>query len=231
MAYDAGMLYCVLEEISRLCLGGKVERVLQPSDDEIDLVLHAYGASRRLCIRVGANAPRLSLTRIAKENPSTPPMFCMLLRKHLAAARLVAVTQNEFERVAELRFTCRDEMGFEGERTLVCEIMGKYSNLMLLDASRKVLGVLRPVDFTTSRVRQVLTGMTYEMPPMQDKKNPLVITAEELSAMLKDAPAMRIDGWITANFRGIARRTAAEIACRAAGAGDAVISSFNAPSV
>lgn len=224
MAYDAGMLYCVLDEIRRLCLGGKVERVLQPSDDEIDLLIHAFGESKRLCIRVGSNAPRLSLTRIGKENPAVPPMFCMLLRKHLASARLLEVTQRDFERVCELKFVCRDEMGFEGERTLVCEIMGKYSNLMLLDGARKILGVLRPVDFTTSRVRQVLPGMIYEMPPLQDKRNPLTVTREELLSLLPASRDVRMDKWITQTFRGIASRTASEIACRAAGEGDAFLS-------
>lgn len=224
MAYDAGMLYCVLDEIRRLCLGGKVERVLQPSDDEIDLLIHAFGETKRLCMRVGSNAPRLSLTRIGKENPAVPPMFCMLLRKHLASARLMEVTQRDFERACELKFLCRDEMGFEGERTLVCEIMGKYSNLMLLDGTRKILGVLRPVDFTTSRVRQVLPGMTYEMPPEQDKKDPTAVTREELVALLPEERDVRIDKWITHTFRGIASRTASEIACRAAGEGDAFLS-------
>ena len=145
MAYDAGMLSAVLSEVRALCGLGRVEKVYQPSSDEIDLLIRAEKGSHRLCIQLGSNAPRLSLTRVGKENPAAAPMFCMLMRKHLNGARLISVLQVGFERVAELHFLSRDEMGFEVERILVAEIMGKYSNLMLLDGKRKIISALKQI--------------------------------------------------------------------------------------
>ena len=97
----------------------------------------------------------------------------MLLRKHLAGARMTQVSQIGYERCARFTFAGYDEMGYAATKHLIAEVMGKYSNLMLLDASDRILAVLRPVDFTTSRVRQVLPGMTYELPPPQDKLLPI----------------------------------------------------------
>ena len=218
MAYDAGMLRAVLHEIRTHADGAKVEKVHQPSPDEVDILLHAGRETHRLCIQVGSRAPRLSFTRINKENPIVAPMFCMLLRKHLSGGRLIAVEQPDFERVACLRFATRDEMGFDSERIIMVEIMGKYSNLMLLDGDRRILGVLRPVDFTTSRVRQVLPGMTYELPPAQNKLDPLTVNRETLACLFREANGdMTLDKWLTATFRGIATSTAREMAYRMSG--------------
>ncbi len=218
MAYDAGMLRAVLHEINTLCQGAKVEKLYQPTGDEIDLLLHAGRQNLRLCMQLGSHAPRLSLSRLSKENPASAPMFCMLLRKHLVGARLLSAEQAGFERVAVFSFATHDEMGFDTQRLLVAEVMGKYSNLMLLDEKKKILGVLKQIDFTTSRLRQVLPGMTYELPPAQNKLDPLSVTAEELdAAWQKAAPDMTLDKWYTATFLGIAASTAREMAYRAVG--------------
>ena len=108
MAFDAGMLAAVLNEISSLCLGAKVEKIFQPTHDEVDLLLKNDGKSHRLVVNVGNNAPRISLSLVAKENPLTPPTFCMLLRKHLTGAKLTKVEQIGFERVAFLTFSAFD---------------------------------------------------------------------------------------------------------------------------
>lgn len=147
MAFDAGMLSAVLHEISSLCLGARVEKVCQPTQDEIDILLKSAGVLRRLTVNVGSNAPRIALSAIAKGNPPTPPTFCMLLRKHLTGAKLSAIEQAGFERVAFLRFSAFDEMGYPCEKRLVAEIMGKYSNLILCDENEKILAALRTVDF------------------------------------------------------------------------------------
>ena len=114
--FDAGMLRAILHEINEyIGDGARVEKVYQPVRDEIDLLIHSAKAksSRRLCINAGSNSPRISLSDIAKENPPSAPMFCMLLRKHLAGARLVRAEQLGFERAARLCFDCYDEMGYE----------------------------------------------------------------------------------------------------------------------
>ena len=222
MAYDAGMLSAVLSEVRHACLLGRIEKVYQPSGDEIDLLIHGEKGNCRLCIQVGSNAPRLSLSAVVKENPATAPMFCMLMRKHLNGARLISVEQAGFERVAELHFLSRDEMGFEVERILVAEIMGKYSNLMLLDGNRKIIAALKQVDFSTSRLRQVLPGMIYELPPKQDKTDPFSVGEGAFMQLLQEASAdMKLSQFLTSRFLGLATITAREIAFRIAGDTDA----------
>ena len=224
MAYDGGMLRAVLTELNQTCAGAKVERVCQPAADEIDLILADRGQRNRLVINAGAGTPHMALSHIHKENPAVAPMFCMLLRKHLAGAKLIAGEQLGFERAARLRFAGYDEMGYPTEKTLIAEIMGKYSNLILLDGSDKILAVLRPVDFTTSRKRQVLPGMIYEAPPAQDKRDPLSETGEGLAAVLAAAAEGKtLARTLSDHYLGIASQTAAEIAYRAAGSSESLV--------
>lgn len=224
MAYDGGMLHAVLAELNNTCAGAKVERVCQPAADEIDLILTDRGCRNRLVINAGAGAPHMALSHIQKENPAVAPMFCMLLRKHLAGAKLIAGDQLGFERAARLRFAGYDEMGYPTEKTLLVEIMGKYSNLILLDGQDKILAVLRPVDFTTSRKRQVLPGMTYEAPPAQDKQDPLSETREGLTAVLAAAPREKsLARLFVDRYVGVAPQTAAELVFRATGSSETLV--------
>lgn len=179
MSFDAFMVRAVAFELDRVLCGARVEKVLQPSKDEIFLVLHKESEHFRLQINAGARAPRIGLTSESPENPKVPPMFCMLLRKHLTGAKVSRVFQREFERVIEIELETYDEMGFYTKRRLISEIMGRYSNSVLCTDDYKILNVLRPVDFTTSRKRQLLAQMLYEMPPAQEKANPFLETREE----------------------------------------------------
>ena len=113
MAFDAGMLSCVLHEIKEESLGARVEKVYQPERDEIILQIRSKSGGRRLLINAGANNPRIGFTTVQKENPQNPPMLCMLLRKHLQGAKLCSVEQFGFERATVLGFETRDEMGYE----------------------------------------------------------------------------------------------------------------------
>ena len=225
MAYDSGMLRAILWELNRTSGGAKVERVLQPARDEIDLILADHGQKNRLVINAGPSIPHMAFSNIAKENPVAPPMFCMLLRKHLAGARFLGGEQIGFERVARLSFAGYDEMGYPCEKYMLVEMMGKYSNLILTDKDDRVLAVLRPVDFTTSRKRQLLLGMTYEMPPAQNKKDPLSETKEGfLTALAEAAPEKNAASYLTATYLGIATQTAAEIVYLASGKTDVPLS-------
>lgn len=218
MAFDAGMLAAVLWEINAFCgaQGARVDKVLMPQKDEVVLVLHAGRETKRLLLCVSGNAPRLTFTAIAKENPASPPMFCMLLRKYLVGATLRGVRQEGFERVARLCFASRDEMGFASDKFLIAEIMGKYSNLMFLDSEDKILSVLHPVDFTTSRLRQVLNGMKYELPPPQSKINPTTCTyADFLCALETESAEKAAERVITSQFLGTSAQSAREMVWRA----------------
>ena len=215
MAFDSGMLACALSEIKASCLGARVEKVFQPERDQILLLLHTKEGSRRLLIHAGSG-PRLSLTNEQKENPEKPPMLCMLLRKHLSGARLVAVEQPDFERVASLTFEGHDEMGFDARRKIYAELMGKYSNLVFTDGEDKILSLLRTVDFSSSSLRQLLPGMIYELPPAQeDRENPLFSDRERVLARLGSAQSDRSATKVLSSaFRGVSDLVAREVVYR-----------------
>jgi predicted ribosome quality control (RQC) complex YloA/Tae2 family protein len=212
MAFDAGMLACVISEIKTAALGARIEKISQPEKDEIVLQMRSFEGGRRLLIHAGSNNPRIGFTTLQKENPLTAPMLCMLLRKHLSGGKLSDIRQEGFERVVRLEFETRDEMGFACRRYLVAEIMGKYSNMMFTDEAGKILAVLRPVDFSTSSMRQVLPGMTYELPPAQDKVNPLSVTEQDFYAAYDAAPAGRpAHKWLLSTYQGISAAVAREM--------------------
>ncbi len=180
MAFDAGMLAAVVHEANGRLRGCKIEKIHGPSRDEVVFTFRpSYeGEGGRLLISAGANSPRMQMTEADISNPAQPPVFIQLLRKQLAGARLIEIRQQGFERAAELVFEARDELEFKTSRILVCEIMGKYSNVILLDGQKKILAAIKTVDITTSQKRQVIPGMIYEAPPAQDKADPMTETRD-----------------------------------------------------
>lgn len=218
MAFDAGMLACTLSEIRRLCLGARVEKVYQPERDEIVLQMRSIEGGRRLCINAGSNNPRIGFTVTQKENPQNPPMLCMLLRKYLQGAKLSEVTQADFDRVAFLCFDTRDEMGFECQRYLIVELMGKYSNLLFADGDKKIITAMRTSDLSLDSARPLLPGMIYEVPPAQNKYNPLHTDKESFEKIYGEFSADRpCDKCIVSAFSGIAPVVAREVVYRATG--------------
>lgn len=216
MAFDAGMLACVIHELKTQSLGARVEKVYQPGQDEIILQIRSQTGGKRLLINAGSNNPRIGFTFTTRENPAVPPMFCVLLRKHLQGAKLSAIEQEGFERVVTLTFESRDEMGFPCLKYLFAEIMGKYSNLIFADEHKKIVGALKTVDFTTSSRRQVLPGMTYEWPPAQQKRNPRETDEQAFRALYAAAPAEQTcDKWLSTTFLGLSAAVTREMSYRA----------------
>ncbi len=211
MSFDAFMLRAVAYELNAKIAGGRIEKILQPSKDELTLILHREGKHIRLQINAGAAAARIGITETAPENPKVPPNFCMLMRKHLTGAKIESVVQPRFERTLEILFETYDEMGFLTKRRLICEIMGRYSNAVLCDKDYKILNALRPVDFTTSRKRQLLAQMLYEMPPSQNKKNPLDENREGFLSSVKEVS----ENGLMSVYAGMSPLTAREICFRA----------------
>lgn len=229
MAFDACMMRAQLSEFLRDAPDAKIEKVLQPQNDEIDLVIHSGKTTRRLLFNVGPNAPRLQLSDKAKENPIKAPMLCMFLRKHLAGARIVGVSQPGFDRIAHFTLSCYDEMGFLTEKILVCEIMGKYANLIFLDSDGKIITALKLIDFAASTVRQVLPGLMYTLPEKQNKLSPLEIDKAVFMRKLAEFPSERTgEKFITSTYSGIATQIARELVYRAAGSTDIPVSEINA---
>lgn len=210
MSFDAYTLGVIAAELDTALSGTRVEKVLQPSKDEIFLLLHSEKGRFKLQINAGAAAARIGITAESPENPKVPPMFCMLLRKHLTGAKLESVGLQGFERVIETVFETYDEMGFLTKRRFICEIMGRYSNAVLCDDNYKILGALRPVDFTVSSKRQLLPQMTYELPPKQDKKDP---TLETEQGFYQTFDTVRERG-LCGTYAGISPLTAREIEYR-----------------
>lgn len=142
----------------------------------------------------------------------------MLLRKHFLGARIVGVEQLGFDRIAVFKVSCYDEMGFQVEKKIICEIMGKYANLIITDSEWKILAAMKIIDFAASTVRQVLPGMRYQIPAMQDKLSPLVIDKDAFSARLASFPKERsVEKFITSTYSGIATQIAHEICYRTSG--------------
>lgn len=216
MAFDACMMRAVLSEFRNEFPEAKIEKVLQPRNDEIDLVIHHGRRSRRLVFNVGPNAPRLQLSDRAKENPQKPPMLCMLLRKYFTGAKILSVEQPGFDRIARFTVSCYDEMGFSTVKYIVCEIMGKYANLVILDKDDKVLAAMKIIDFAASTVRQVLPGLRYQTPKMAEKLSPLTTDRAIFFERLAEFPSERsAEKFITSTYSGIATQIAHELVYRA----------------
>lgn len=225
MAYDAGMLRFVIHEINERLMNGKVDKIYQPSRDEAIFVIRCGGEEHRLHINAGGGA-RMNLTALKPENPATPPMFCMMLRKHFQGARFAGAEQLGFERAARLTFDTHDDLGFATKKHVICELMGRFSNIIITNAEDRIIGVLKSIDFTTSEKRQVLSGMKYELPPKQDKYDPLSDETDErfFKKLAAEAdPDKSAEKFLMSNFAGLSPLIAREIVFRAAGHTDATM--------
>ena len=220
MPFDAIFLSAVRQELLPLT-GSRVDKIQQPSRDTVLLHLRGRDGGGRLLLSANVNRPRIHLTQASFENPAQPPMFCMLLRKHLTGGRLAEITQPPAERSVSLVFDCTDEMGVPCRKKLILELMGRNSNLILTGADGRILDCLRRVDFEMSELRQVLPGLFYHDPPRQDKRIPAETDAAEIARLLDAAePGRRLDKWLLDTFAGISPLIARELSFRFTGETD-----------
>ena len=173
MAFDAFFLSAVLDEVRHRVIGARVEKIHQPSRDTLILHLRCREGREKLLFAANPTAPRLHLTSASPENPAEPPMFCMLLRKHLMGAKIADITQLPMERCAAFTFDCTDEMGFPVQKRLVSELMGRTCNLYLLGPDGRILDCLRRIGLDESAKRAALPGLMYQPPEPITKHNPL----------------------------------------------------------
>ena len=214
MPLDAICLQAVVQEIAPLVVGSRIEKIQQPQRDQVVLLLRG---NRRLLLCASPNQPRLHLTEILRDNPSQPPMFCMLLRKYLSSGRIVSMEQEPLEREVRLVIEATDELGEQSRFALILELMGRHANLILCDKDGRIIDCLRRVDLEMSQQRQILPGLFYHLPPAQNKKDPLTVErAEFLSLLPKQLP----EKWLTETFTAISPLIAREIVCRAYGTVD-----------
>ena len=173
MAFDAFFLSAVLGEVREKCIGARIDKIHQPSRDTLIIHMHSREHRTRLLFAANPTAPRLHLTTSSPENPAEPPMFCMLLRKHLMGAKLAEISQPPMERAATFTFDCTDEMGFPVQKKLVAELMGRTCNLYLLSPEGQILDCLRRIGLDESAKRAALPGLMYQEPDAVAKLHPL----------------------------------------------------------
>ena len=225
MPFDAIFLTAVTQELRERICGLRVEKIQQPARDTV--LLHLRG-KEKLLLSANGNRPRVHLTTANLENPAQPPMFCMLLRKHLQGGRIAELRQPPCERMLDITLDCTDEMGVPCQKHLILELMGRNSNLILTDPDGRIIDCLRRVDFEMSELRQVLPGLYYEEPPRQNRRQPTATEEAELRAMLEavDTPK-RLDKWLTEEFDGFSPLMARELSYRLCGETDGDILTLN----
>lgn len=178
MAFDGGFLHRTVAELNN-AVDSHVDKIYQPSKDELVLLLRKKDFAKRLLICVKPGSARIQFTENKYENPASPPMFCMLIRKYLSAARLIRVTQPALERIAELTFSYTNEMGDISEIRLIAEFIGNKTNILLVGADGKIIDCLRKSDPETAE-RLLLPGAEYEYPANREKLNPLTAGADKI---------------------------------------------------
>ena len=218
MPLDAICLSGLTRELNEKLPGAKIDRIQQPERDMVLFTLRAPGETLRLLCAVGTGNARVHLTRAAFENPAEPPMFCMLLRKHLLGARIVSLAQPEGERLLRFELDTRDELGFESRKSVAVELIGRSANLALIDAEGRIIDCLRRMDYGGDAERRMLPGMLYRLPPKQNKPYLPAVTGGELAAMLAGADRQRpVEKWLLDSFSGLSPLVCRELAFRCGG--------------
>lgn len=219
MPLDAICLQAVVNEISPALIGSRIEKIQQPARDQLVLLMRG---NRRLFICANPNQPRIHMTEQLRDNPSQPPMFCMLLRKHIGNGRIVAVEQSPLERVVTLAIEATDEMGEQSRFSLSLEAMGRNTNLILTDKDNRIVDCLRRVDLEMSQTRQVLPGLFYQLPPKQEKLDPLTVRSDDFFRAMGESEE-RAEARLTAKFTAISPLVAREIVYDAHGDSDSCV--------
>ena len=216
MPLDALCLTAVAGEVRAAVQGGKIDKIYQPTRDEVVLYIRGPAGNVRLLLSANPGHPRAHLTERNRENPEQPPMFCMLLRKHLQGARILELNQPPLERILDFRLETLDELGDRVERRLVLEAMGRSANLLLLDGEGRIVDCTRRVDGDLARgQRQLLPGLFYRQPPAVDKLNPFTLSPEELRLVLANPLGKAWDKLLLDSFTGLSPLVARELAFRA----------------
>lgn len=198
MALDGAFLYAVKNELQEL-IGGRVEKIYQPSREEIVISIR----KKKLYISANAGSARVHITQKQPDNPQTPPMFCMLLRKKIGSGRLIEIRQDGLERILFLDFECVNELGDLVKITLACEIMGRCSNIIIINGEGKIIDSIKRVDEEMSRERMVLPGMKYTLPPRDDRLNFLTADSETITARLRQTNSAELSKALIRVFEGI----------------------------
>ena len=218
MALDGIYLRFIKKEIEEKALFGKVDKIYQPSEEEIVLTLRGRSDTFRLLINCGGNCQRVSLAAEKPDNPMSPPMFCMLMRKHLSGGTLNKVRQNGLDRVIMFDFSCIDELGERVNLTLSAELMGRSANIILTRENGNIIDAVRRADLTATEAgRCILPGMKYSPLPRMSKLDMTEVSSEELITKIKSSPDERLSGSILSSVEGMSPATTNELCVRLSG--------------
>lgn len=212
MAMDGLNLHASVIEMQRLLVGGKIDKVQQPERDELLLGVHTNCGNYKLLLSASAANTRAHLTEVKRTNPADAPMFCMLLRKRILGGKIISVDQPNMDRVLVLTIEAQNDLGDLVPYRLIAEIMGKHSDVVLVNEKGMIVDAIRHVGVGMSNVRLLLPGVQYELPPQQEKMDPLTAEKEEFARVLSQGG--RIDKRLSGSFFGLAPSMAAALAAR-----------------
>lgn len=222
MSLDGTFLHCVVSEmLSAGLVGGRIDKIYQPSREEIIISIRSAGKHNKILISSNSMSARVCMTERAAENPSAPPMFCMLLRKHLSGGKLLDITQDGLERIINFDFECMNEIGDMVVNRLTAEIMGRHSNIILMakkDGVYRVTDSIKRITDEVSSVRRILPNIVYETPPRDlTRVNFLICSDSEFINAIKQGEGKRLSKHLTACLEGISpvfARECAYYSCR-----------------
>lgn len=217
MSYDGIVLRAVTVELAQELQGARIAKIYQPTKHQLILVLHRKGgAPAKLLLSTLAQEARVHLVSQTPPNPLTPPLFCMVMRKHLESGRIISISQQKLERVLEINCEVVDELGEKAFRKIIIEIMGKHSNILLIDpAQNKIIDAIQRVPASISRYRQVLPGLPYLSPPPQEKMNLEEIKQEDFyERILSLALSTTLNKALLKIISGVSPQSVEEILCR-----------------
>ena len=213
MPFDAVFMSCLRKELEKKIIGNKIDKIQQPGRDLFILNTR----SGKLLISLNSSSCRVQITDEVFENPASPPMFCMLLRKYLTGGRILSLSQPSFERVFDLEIETYDALGAKTVRHLIIELLGRYTNLILTDSDGIITDSVRRIGFEISDKRQVLSGLLYRLPPETGKMSPDIAQKNEIIRLIDNAGDIRLDKLLNLSFDGLSPLVCREIVYRAYG--------------
>lgn len=216
MAFDAIFMSCLKNEIESRTVNLKISKVQQPERDIFLFTLRG----EKIYISLASYGARVAMTAENMENPQTPPMFCMFLRKHLTGGRIVSLTQPPLERAYDFEIEAYDQLGRITKLHIIVELLGRYTNLIVTDENMMIIDCVRRIGFDVSDKRQVLPGLLYTEPPKTGKRDPFKTEAGDLVSLLENSYDVRLDKWINTQFDGFSPLICREIVSRAYGLTD-----------
>lgn len=215
MAFDGITISALVSEIKDKIIGGRIDKIYQPENDEIILSIRSFGKAYKLLLTANPSNPKFHFTNDSRNNPMNPPLFCMVMRKHLQSGKIIAIEQPNFDRIINIYIESMNEMGDYSVKKLILEIMGRHSNLILTDDNNIILDCIKHITHDKSSVREVLPGREYTMPPAQDKYNTMNLSYDNFNKVLNNSLNKKAQAMIYQSYTGISPVIASEICNRA----------------